>query len=74
MGEEEYTYDTANRVVGYKNQTDFGTSNNTLTYTYDGLDRVTSVTDRMGNKQKAVYKSLSNEYTFVPSGSSTPLS
>ncbi|MBR5236910.1 MAG: hypothetical protein IKW06_06045 [Clostridia bacterium] len=68
--EEKYIYDSASHVVGYQNWTDFDTETNTQSYTYDGFDRITSVTDKMGNAQKATYKSLSNEYSFVPAGSS----
>ncbi len=67
-GEEKYFYDSANRVSGYQNWTDYGTATNTLTYTYDGFDRITTATDKMGNVQNATYKSLSNTYTFVPAG------
>ena len=47
-----------------------GNSNNTMSFAYDGLNRVTSYTDRLGNTQNAAYKSLSTEYSFTPAGSS----
>ena len=59
-------------MIGYKNAVDIDTDANTLSYSYDGFDRVLSVTDKAGNVQQASYKSLSDEYSFVPSGSTTP--
>ena len=71
MGEEKYIYDDALRLTGYQNQADYDTSNNTMSFAYDGFGRVTSYTDRLGNTQNATYKTLSTEYSFTPKGSST---
>ena len=71
VGEEQFVYDNSNRVIAYKDPRDFGTTTNTVTYSYDGFNRVKNATDRMGNKQQATFKSLSNEYSFVPNGTST---
>ncbi len=68
-GEEQYIYDNAMRLTGYQNQTDYDTGSNTMTFGYDGFDRVTSYTDRLGNTQIAAYKSLSTEYSFTPAES-----
>lgn len=65
-GEEKYIYDSAMRVVGYQNPSDFGTENISESYVYDGFDRVLSATDKEGNIQQADYKSLSTEYSFMP--------
>ncbi len=70
-GEEQYIYDNAMRLTGYQNQADYGTLSNTMSFGYDGFDRVTSYTDRLGNTQNAEYKSLSTEYSFTPAGSTT---
>lgn len=70
VGEEQFVYDNSMRVIAYKDPRDFGMTTNTVTYTYDGFNRVKSATDRMGNKQQVTYKSLSNEYSFVPNGTS----
>lgn len=67
LGENcEYIYDKAGRIVGYKNGEHIGKSRNTLTYTYDGFNRVTSVADYMGNTQNALYNTLSVQYSFMP--------
>lgn len=71
VGEEEFVYDHSNRVTGYKDLRDFGTAANTETYEYDGFNRLKSVTDRVGNKQQVNFKLLSNEYSFLPVGSTT---
>lgn len=71
-GTEQYIYDNSGRVSGYKNCIDYGGTGNTQTYEYDGLNRLVSVADKSGNKSKAVYKSLSAEYSYVPAGSTTP--
>ncbi|MGN0243077.1 MAG: RHS repeat-associated core domain-containing protein, partial [Lachnospiraceae bacterium] len=63
-GEEEYFYDSVLRIVGYQNRRDYGTNNKTLSYVYDGFDRVTKVTDRIGNEYHADYKSLEIKYSF----------
>ena len=68
-GKEEYQYDTSLRVTAYRNDRDQGTKNNTLTYQYDGLDRITEVTDRVGNKYLADYQLLKTEYAFQEKGS-----
>ncbi len=66
---EKYYYDNAGRLVRYRNHRNDENGVNTVTYTYDGLNRVKSVMDSLGNRQQAVYKNLSTEYSFIPAGS-----
>ena len=70
-GEEEYIYDNYNRAVKYKNYNDFGTDNISASCAYDMLNRIVSSTDAFGNSIYAVYKLLSNEYYFIPAGTTT---
>ncbi len=66
---ERNIYDLSNRIIGYQNTVDFGTDSYTVSYVYDGLDRIVSATDKMGNTQSVDYKSLSKEFSFTPAGS-----
>jgi YD repeat-containing protein len=72
VGKEEYIHDGANRVTGHRDQRDFGTAQLTSSVVYDGFNRIKSATDRAGNVSQVTFKSLSNEYTFIPAGTTTP--
>lgn len=65
--EEENVYDLSNRLIGYRNTLDYNSENITVAYSYDNLDRIISAKDKMGNIQKVDYKSLSKEFSFIPS-------
>ncbi|MCI9627486.1 MAG: RHS repeat protein, partial [Clostridia bacterium] len=68
IGEYRYFYDTANRPIAAQDPRDYGTAQKTQQVTYDGWGRTLTATDRMGNVQKAAYKSLRTDYSFVPVG------
>ncbi len=69
VGNWKYFYDSALRPVAMQDPRDYGTQAYTQQISYDGWSRALTATDRMGNVQKADYKSLRTDYSFVPAGS-----
>ena len=71
VGSYRYFYDNANRPIAAQDPRDYGTTAYTQEVTYDGWGRTVTATDRMGNVQKADYKSQRTDYSFTPAGSTT---